>query len=277
MDLQFRYAITEVNKHIDYPRNIRFRTMHSHSTFQLVYCTDGIVKIAMLAGEHEIKAGEAIFLNSNVVHQDIVSTEGAYYSFNFSKELVSFGKNLPTEVLLNEFAENPGCPCYIFDEKYPWMRKILFDCEKLIELEKNKTDTYYYEVLHLLTGIMLQMLKNLSIPQNMVRNHDEERMQKVLTLIEEHYSENITLARMALAANISKSELLRLFHRTLECTPYQYLMAFRLRKASELLQKTALSIGEISGEVGITNQSQFGSHFKKFTGYTPSEYRKRFK
>lgn len=277
MDLQFRYAITEVNKHIDYPRNIRFRTMHSHSTFQLVYCTDGIVKIAMLAGEHEIKAGEAIFLNSNVVHQDIVSTEGAYYSFNFSKELVSFGKNLPTEVLLNEFAENPGCPCYIFDEKYPWMRKILFDCEKLIELEKNKTDTYYYEVLHLLTGIMLQMLKNLSIPQNMVRNHDEERMQKVLTFIEEHYSEKITLARMALAANISKSELLRLFHRTLECTPYQYLMAFRLRKASELLQKTALSIGEISGEVGITNQSQFGSHFKKFTGYTPSEYRKRFK
>ena len=124
---------------------------------------------------------------------------------------------------------------------------------------------------------MLQMLKNLSIPQNMVRNHDEERMQKVLTFIEEHYSENITLARMALAANISKSELLRLFHRTLECTPYQYLMAFRLRKASELLQKTALSIGEISGEVGITNQSQFGSHFKKFTGYTPSEYRKRFK
>lgn len=277
MDLQFRYAITEVNKHIDYPRNIRFRTMHSHSTFQLVYCTDGIVKITMLAGEHEIKAGEAIFLNSNVVHQDIVSTEGAYYSFNFSKELVSFGKNLPTEVLLNEFAENPGCPCYIFDEKYPWMRKILSDCEKLIELEKNKTDTYYYEVLHLLTGIMLQMLKNLPIPQNVVKNHDEERMQKVLTFIEEQYSENITLDRMALAANISKSELLRLFHRTLECTPYQYLMAFRLRKASELLQKTAHSIGEISGEVGITNQSQFGSHFKKFTGYTPSEYRKRFK
>ena len=277
MDLQFRYAITEVNKHIDYPRNIRFRTMHSHSTFQLVYCTDGIVKIAMLAGEHEIKAGEAIFLNSNVVHQDIVSTGGAYYSFNFSKELVSFGKNLPTEVLLNEFAENPGCPCYIFDEKYPWMRKILSDCEKLIELEKDKADTYYYEVLHLLTGIMLQMLKNLPIPQNMVRNHDEERMQKVLTFIEEYYSENITLARMALAANISKSELLRLFHRTLECTPYQYLMAFRLRKASELLQKTALSIGEISSEVGITNQSQFGSHFKKLTGYTPSEYRKRFK
>lgn len=277
MDLQFRYAITEVNKHIDYPRNIRFRTMHSHSTFQLVYCTDGIVKITMLAGEHEIKAGEAIFLNSNVVHQDNVSTEGAYYSFNFSKELVSFGKNLPTEVLLNEFAENPGCPCYIFDEKYPWMRKILSDCEKLIELEKNKTDTYYYEVLHLLTGIMLQMLKNLPIPQNVVKNHDEERMQKVLTFIEEHYSENITLDRMALVANISKSELLRLFHRTLECTPYQYLMAFRLRKASELLQKTAHSIGEISGEVGITNQSQFGSHFKKFTGYTPSEYRKRFK
>ena len=277
MDLQFRYAITEVNKHIDYPRNIRFRTMHSHSTFQLVYCTDGIVKIAMLAGEHEIKAGEAIFLNSNVVHQDIVSTGGAYYSFNFSKELVPFGKNLPTEVLLNEFAENPGCPCYIFDEKYPWMRKILSDCEKLIELEKDKADTYYYEVLHLLTGIMLQMLKNLPIPQNMVRNHDEERMQKVLTFIEEHYSENITLARMALAANISKSEMLRLFHRTLECTLYQYLMAFRLRKASELLQKTALSIGEISSEVGITNQSQFGSHFKKLTGYTPSEYRKRFK
>ena len=85
MDLQFRYAITEVNKHIELSQNIRFRTMHSHSTFQLVYCTDGIVKIAMLAGEHEIKAGEAIFLNSNVVHQDIVSTEGAYYSFNFQK------------------------------------------------------------------------------------------------------------------------------------------------------------------------------------------------
>ena len=48
-----------------------------------------------------------------------------------------------------------------------------------------------------------------------------------------------------------------------------------MMKAEEILMKTDKNITEISMELGLTSPSNFARSFKKFTGLSPSEYRKK--
>lgn len=71
-------------------------------------------------------------------------------------------------------------------------------------------------------------------------------MQKFLQYINEHYSEDISLDKLAASANVSKSECLRCFKESIQITPYKYLTEYRLSKAAELLKNTDESIGNIA-------------------------------
>ncbi|PFE53482.1 helix-turn-helix domain-containing protein, partial [Bacillus thuringiensis] len=55
----------------------------------------------------------------------------------------------------------------------------------------------------------------------------------------------------------------------------QYIQQFRVLKATEYLLQTNQSIKEISTAVGIENPEYFATLFKKKTGFTPTEYRKK--
>ena len=48
-----------------------------------------------------------------------------------------------------------------------------------------------------------------------------------------------------------------------------------MRKASELLTGSRLSVSEVTEQVGYINQSKFAAVFKKQFGISPLEYRRR--
>ena len=48
-----------------------------------------------------------------------------------------------------------------------------------------------------------------------------------------------------------------------------------MRKASELLTGSRISVSEVTEQVGYINQSKFAAAFKKQFGISPLEYRRR--
>lgn len=73
----------------------------------------------------------------------------------------------------------------------------------------------------------------------------EVRMQKFLKYIEQHFSEDLSLADLSKSANVSKSECLRCFKQSMGTTPYKYLIEYRLSKASTLLKFTDDTIASV--------------------------------
>ena len=63
------------------------------------------------------------------------------------------------------------------------------------------------------------------------------------------------------------------FKKILGVSCMDYLIHYRLRKATELLQHSTLSVLEISSEVGFKNLSNFNRQFKKIYKTTPRKYR----
>lgn len=66
----------------------------------------------------------------------------------------------------------------------------------------------------------------------------QARVMAMMQYITAHFAQKVTLAGIAAAAGISKSEALRCFHKTLQTTPVQFLLHYRLGRARDLLLHT---------------------------------------
>jgi len=97
----------------------------------------------------------------------------------------------------------------------------------------------------------------------------------VFDYIDGHYSEPLTLKQLADLIPISVSHLQRLF-KTATGQPFtEYMQNLRIEKSCDLLLQTRLSIQEIAERVGYRDIKFFHSLFKKKTGMSPHQYRKR--
>ncbi|WP_261134291.1 bifunctional transcriptional activator/DNA repair enzyme AdaA [Bacillus sp. Marseille-Q3570] len=102
---------------------------------------------------------------------------------------------------------------------------------------------------------------------------DAEIVQRVNTMIEKDFAQNLTLDRMASELLMSPYHIHRVFKRMTGTTPSKVLVQRRMEKAKSILADQNTSISEIARHVGYSSVSHFSSVFKKMTGCTPIEYR----
>lgn len=96
----------------------------------------------------------------------------------------------------------------------------------------------------------------------------------VMEYLETHYMEEITLDRMAEKLDITGGYLSTYFKEKTGMNFIDYVNDVRIRNARELLETSDLKIQDIAEKVGYQNLNSFNRMFKKFTGMTPSEFRK---
>lgn len=102
------------------------------------------------------------------------------------------------------------------------------------------------------------------------------RIQTVVDFMTVNLHRKLTLDELASSARISRSHVWRLFKTEAGMPPGQYLQMLRMQKATKLLTTTLMSVKRISIEVGYSDKSLFGRHFRKAHGATPSEYRTKY-
>lgn len=95
-----------------------------------------------------------------------------------------------------------------------------------------------------------------------------------VAFIEQNYQNNISIEDIASVCGLNRSYFGKIFHDAVGKSPQQFLLDYRMIKAAELLKLSQLSIGEISGAVGYTNQLHFSRAFKNVYGVSPREWRK---
>jgi AraC family transcriptional regulator, activator of mtrCDE len=58
-------------------------------------------------------------------------------------------------------------------------------------------------------------------------------------------------------------------------SPLNYLITIRIAEATKLLRRNNLSVTDIALDTGFYSSQHFATTFKKLTGYTPSDFRKK--
>ena len=97
----------------------------------------------------------------------------------------------------------------------------------------------------------------------------------VLAYIDDNYMKDISSSDIANFIRLNRSYLFKLFKQQTGMSVSQYLIQYRINKACEFLTEYNFSIGQIARMVGIDDIYYFSKLFKKITGLTPTEYKKR--
>ena len=100
-------------------------------------------------------------------------------------------------------------------------------------------------------------------------------VRQVLEYMQSNYVKDINLKCIASNFNISPAYLGYLFNKEIGDTFTNYLNMLRVEKAKELLINTSLKANEISEKVGYINTNYFPIIFKKLTGFSTSEFKKK--
>lgn len=97
--------------------------------------------------------------------------------------------------------------------------------------------------------------------------------EEILSYINEHFAEDISVDELASKASLSQYHFIRTFKRETGFTPHEYIVNIRMNNAKYLLKNSALSIKDICFRTGFSCESVFCSAFKKHQGLTPLSYR----
>ncbi|MGW7299523.1 GlxA family transcriptional regulator [Streptomyces sp. NPDC054829] len=101
-------------------------------------------------------------------------------------------------------------------------------------------------------------------------------LEPLLDWIEDHLSEDLTLASMAARAGMSERTFGRRFREQTGTTPLQWLLRARVRRAQYLLENSDHSVERIAGQAGFGSATAFRERFRKVVGTTPYAYRAAF-
>lgn len=98
-------------------------------------------------------------------------------------------------------------------------------------------------------------------------------IKEALSFIEQNFQNDISVEDIAAFCGLNRSYFGKIFHDTIGKSPQEFLMSYRMQKATELLKLTQLSIGDIGNAVGYSNQLHFSRAFKNVYGVSPREWR----
>jgi AraC-like DNA-binding protein len=136
----------------------------------------------------------------------------------------------------------------------------------------------FHGLMGLLLRVRLGVLKEASA-LGAVRASTREELYRRLCRARDYmtacFDQPLTLKEVAGVACLSPNHLLRSFKQIFRLTPHQFLTATRLEYARKLLADRNLSVTDICFSVGFESLSSFSRAFRRHTGFSPNEYRRK--
>ncbi|MNR40418.1 Arabinose operon regulatory protein [compost metagenome] len=123
------------------------------------------------------------------------------------------------------------------------------------------------ELVGLLSNMMHQLVLGLSRKKPLHRT-----IQQMTRMIEEQLTDNLSLAHYADKLFVNASYLSSLFKQEMGINFVDYVHQKRIERAKPLLKEQSLKIQEVAHAIGYTDEAHFSKTFKKWTGYSPSQY-----
>ncbi len=109
------------------------------------------------------------------------------------------------------------------------------------------------------------------------KNHGDSAVQEAQELIERDASHELSVAELARRVAMSRRNFIRRFKGATGNTPLEYMQRVRIEAAKHALETGSASVDAIADSTGYEDPGSFRAIFKRVTGVSPMEYRKRYR
>lgn len=227
---------------------------HIHPSAELLLTTSGELTVTILGNEPEkIPQGKCALIFPFQSHSYERPEGVEYFRFNFSPSLIkSFFS--PNERKIGERAVFP----------------INIDDYRSFLSSVRGGSISAYKVKGFLYNIVADYANNIAFIEKPV---DNSAFAKVISYINEHKSDKLTLSEVAQALGYHEKHLSRSINNAAGFGFSTLLSMLRIEAASDLLRNTDRTVVDIATDCGFGSERNFYRIFKELTGYTPNEFR----
>lgn len=270
----------------DYPIYIRRGLLSTYPNFAApVHWHDDIELIVVLSGEMQYNVnGEVIQLQEN--EGIIVNARQLHFGFSEARTECDFICVLFHPLLLCATAayerdfvlpvlHNQRAAFVKLDQEAAWKQAILENGRRLYAVKGEKAAPIKAQVMFL--DIWVRLYENIA-PESKkeLQNTDLSILKNMIGFIQQNYTEKISLGEIAASGAVGQSKCCRLFGKYIRQTPNAYLTQYRLDKSTELLKHTDMTMTEVAHATGFGGSSYYAEAFRRWSGTSPSAYRKMF-
>ncbi|WP_294151690.1 AraC family transcriptional regulator [uncultured Clostridium sp.] len=253
---------------------------HWHAEFEVIYIKSGNLKLQIPEKTFHLKQGEGIAVNSNILHSAAAKPYCELQSFVFNPLFITgSADSVFAEKYITPLISSPafdGCPFLLVSHEQELFEKQFTEAFRALS---GDLPGYEFTVRQNLSGICYSLCQKYGGKQPSEQPGlapDNLRIRTMLDYIHSHFCEDLNLAQIAEAANIGERECLRCFRRTIQISPVQYLIKYRIMQgASLLLREPGKSVSNIAQECGFDSPGNFSQLFRRYYKCSPKEYRQR--
>lgn len=261
------------------PDSIPNVPMHWHGEFELNYILHGSGNFICGDEHFQLNQGDIIIISPNMLHAayPISDLDLKYIAFVFHPNMLGMDNN--------DRSSMQGILPIISDQMFAKLKHNTNQSEyssskELIE----KIIHYAYKNNYLddlmLKSLLFQLFWNLKSNGNLHSGKNNfvsysSLIRPALEYMVLHFNNPITIKTLASISAISASHFMSVFNKAVGCSAIEYLTQLRIQAACRALIQTETAISTISFDCGYSNLSNFNRHFRKITGISPREYRKR--
>jgi AraC-like DNA-binding protein len=123
--------------------------------------------------------------------------------------------------------------------------------------------------------LLIEALRSLSVedvPPGLLRGLADAQLAPAMRLMHSQLAGSWTVAQLAKTAALSRSAFFERFTRTVGMRPMEYLLAWRMAVAKDLLRRHDFGLDEIAARVGYGSASTFSTAFSRHVGQSPGRY-----
>lgn len=270
---------------IDHYNELYDNTLNCHYHYDVEYTLvlSGELDYYINGSLCRIKAGDAVFVNSNTLHM----AKSMQQHNPASTFVVLFPTSLLAKDAVGSVYQKYFQPILgkslqgsIITSASPAGSKILSLLHQIKNLNPQEFgyELFCLSILYQLWKYTVDYLKEKSpaIFAEKQEYKNAETAKAMLMYIHENYAEHLTIPLISKAINVSKSECFRCFKLFTQKTPIEYINEYRLEQAQKMLIDTTCNITEISCACGFCSSSYFTKLFKEKYQMSPRQYRESF-
>ena len=257
--------------------------LHEHEFHELVLVVAGEGLHITASESYPLSAGDFFLIKPGNPHGYVVEHDFALYNILYYPGQMA----LP----LFDLADEPGFRAFFELEpelrrqfgfrKHFRLGKTLLDelallVERMMqELESGESGHNFRAVTLFMR--LIERISRICSSSALYRENDELfRLSEVVSFLEKHRAEPLTVNELADRAAMSPATLNRAFRRAVGKSPLNYLNDLRISGAELLLRENPeLPVAAVAAECGFADSNYFSRLFKKRTGCTPRAFRQR--
>lgn len=145
----------------------------------------------------------------------------------------------------------------------------------IIDEHRMKAEHYNDSVRGILLSLVICLARLCDCETNETKSDESiGTIAPAIEYVTKYYSKKITISMLAEACHLSETHFRRLFSKSMNMSPQEYVNRMRIEAAGKLLHTTNDDIGKIALKCGFSTASAFNRNFKDIFGMSPKQFKK---